>query len=147
MTQPGSEPRTPTLAYTGPKLVYKLRIQSKWYPFAIHKQENFKNPARKIQGCVSPFSTNLAGLPGPILAKRVKFGFTAGYPLNSLFGRLWHAKMGKRSKLLNPRAAAWIALPIHRDRLRAAAAATQRGLSQSVCTIAHSNNSKQLTKV
>ena len=43
---------------------------------------------------------------GPILANRVEFRLTAGYRLNSFFGRFWHAKMEKQSKLLNPRAAA-----------------------------------------
>ena len=52
----------------------------------------------------------LPGQPGPILANGVEFRFTVGYLLNSFFGRFWHAKMKKRSKLLNPRAAAWHSL-------------------------------------
>ena len=49
----------------------------------------------------------LAGLPGPILAKGVKFGFTLDYPWNFFFGRWRHAKRENRSKVINPRAAAW----------------------------------------
>ena len=45
-------------------------------------------------------------LPGPISANGVEFRFTVGYLLNSFFGRFWQAKMKKRSKFLNPRAAA-----------------------------------------
>ena len=58
-----------------------------------------------------PFiSFNLAGrlaLPGPILGNGVEFQFTIEYHLNSFFGCCWHSNMKKRSKLLNPRAAAW----------------------------------------
>ena len=46
-------------------------------------------------------------LPGPILGNGVEFRFTIDYHLNSFFGCCWHAHMKKRSKLLNPRAAAW----------------------------------------
>ena len=50
--------------------------------------------------------SNLAGLLGPIIANGVEFRFTARYLLNSFFGRFWYAKMERRSKHLNPRAAA-----------------------------------------
>ena len=49
-------------------------------------------------------------LPGPILGNGVEFRFTIEYYLNSFFGCCWHANMKKRSKLLNPRAAAWSSL-------------------------------------
>ena len=70
-------------------------------------QDNFKNPLRKILGCIL---SNLAGLPGPAepnFSNGVEFRLTIGYLLNSFFGRFWQAKMKKRSKLLN----AWL-LPI-----------------------------------
>ena len=71
---------------------------------SVQYSRQFKNPLCKILGCIL---SHLAGLPGPISANGVQFRSTVGYLLNSYFGRFWHAKMEKRSKLLNPLAAAW----------------------------------------
>ena len=48
---------------------------------------------------------------GPNFSRSFHIRSTVEYLLNSSFGRLCHAKMKKRSKLLNPRAAAWLKWP------------------------------------
>ena len=68
--------------------------------------DNFKNPLRNILGCILSNLTGLPALQSPISANGVEFRLTIMYLLNSFFGRFWQAKMEKRSKLLNPRAAA-----------------------------------------
>ena len=72
--------------------------------------DNFKNPLRNILGCIL---SNLAGLPGPAepnFSKRSRISIDYRVSFEFLFWPFLAAghsvKMEKRSKLLNPRAAA-----------------------------------------
>ena len=68
--------------------------------------DSFKNPLLWDVSC--PIWQACPALPSPISANGVEFRLTIGYLLNSFFGRFWQAKMGKRSKLLNP-----VQRPVH----------------------------------
>ena len=78
-----------------------------WFACATYRPVTTQYMQKSLTQNTGMYLVHLAGLQGPFLANLVEFRFTVGYLLNSFFGRLWCAKMKKRSKLLKPRAAAW----------------------------------------